>query len=82
MVRLVAVTEANGVLDLVDDGLGGAAVDLVVLLAAALVKDLLGGGLGVVGCNATGNACELKMLVMEKDKWRYWMLWTHGQRRR
>jgi len=39
------LSETDGILDLVGDGLGGTTVDLVVLLTAGLVKSLLGGGL-------------------------------------
>lgn len=50
--HLVLVTEADGVLGLVDNRLASATVDVLVLGAAELVAGLLGGGLGVVGLEA------------------------------
>jgi len=49
----VLVAEAESVLRLVHDALIGAAVDVFVLGAAELVAGLLGGGLLVVGLEAT-----------------------------
>jgi len=54
--HLLAITEANSVLDLVDDGFGGTTVDLMILLAAALVEDFLSSRLIRVGLSASGNA--------------------------
>lgn len=42
MVMRLLITQANGVLDLVGDGLGGATVNLLVLLTAGLVVGFLG----------------------------------------
>lgn len=52
-IRLVLVTETDGVLGLVENRLAGAAVNLAVLGAASLVADLLSSGLVTVGLEAT-----------------------------
>jgi len=49
------LVHAEGVLGLVDDRVAGAAVNGVVLGAAGLVADRLGGGLVVVGLDTTEN---------------------------
>ena len=55
-VMRLLVTEANGVLDLVYNTLGGATMDLVVLLAAGLVESFLSSRLRRVGLSASSNA--------------------------
>lgn len=50
------VTEANSVLDLVDNRLRGTTVDLLILLTAGLVEGFLSGRLVGVRLGASGNA--------------------------
>ena len=54
--KRLLLAKANGVLDLVNNGLAGATVDLVVLLTTGLVEGRLGGRFAGIGLNATGNA--------------------------
>ena len=47
------LVHAESVLGLVENAISGAAVDLIVLLAAELIANRLGGSLGVVGLELT-----------------------------
>jgi len=53
--NLVLVTEAKGVLGLVEDGASGRAMDLTILGAAHLVSELLAGRLLVIGLDTTSQ---------------------------
>jgi len=69
----LVLVHAESVLGLVQDAVAGTAVDVLVLAAAHLVADVLGGGLGVVGLKATVQSMVISSCSMVEyvEAWTY-----------